>query len=140
MALDRRSILLEMRKSSQLKGVKPCFVLVKYKTEERTYSGEYILSMNKTVLYFQKISKFFSLLHPKDDFQMDITKYCAYKFLHLRGRSNFTLYKEDGETFSIDYMTGTRETFATEDNMVRIAKELKALGLQDMEDDNNGKE
>jgi len=47
---------------------------------------------------------------------------------------------QDGETLKVDYLNQTRESFQTVDNMERIAKELKALGLQDMEELKNGKE
>ena len=138
--MDRRSILLEMRKSGQLKGVKPCFVMVKHKMNNQAYSGEYILSIKDQTIFFQKISKIFHLLHPSDDFSINVKDYVAYKFLHQVGKSSFTLFQKDGKTIKVDYMTGTREAFSTMDNMERIAKELKALGLQDMEEIEDGKE
>lgn len=129
-----------MRKSGQLKGVKPCFVIIKHRMDNKSYSGEYILSIKESTLYFQKISRIFHLLHPNADFKVDAKDFVAYKFNHLSGRSSFTLFMQDGETLKVDYLNQTRESFQTVDNMERIAKELKALGLQDMEELKNGKE
>ena len=130
--MDRKAFLLEMRKAHQLKGLKPCFVMVKYKSD-KLYHGEYIMSIKENTLCFQKINKFFAMLRPEADFELIATEYDFYKFETKRARATLTLYKKDGEYFSLDYMIGTKETFATEDNMERIAKCFDALGLHKME-------
>ena len=130
--MDRKGFLLEMRKAAQLKGSKPCFVIVRYK-KDKYYHGEYIMSIKENTLYFQKINRLFQMLRPEGDFSLVITEYDFYKFETKRARATMLLYKEDGEIFSTDYMIGTRETFSTEDNMERIAKCFDALGLHRME-------
>lgn len=130
--MDRKSFLLEMRKAHQLKGQKPCFVMVKYRAD-RFYHGEYIMSIKEDVLHFQKINRLFQMLRPEGDFTIRILDYDYYKFETKRARASLTLYKSNAEVFTVDYMIGTKETFATEDNMERIAKCFLALGLHRME-------
>ena len=130
--MDRKSFLLEMRKAGQLKGQKPCFVMVKYRLD-RFYHGEYIMSIKEDTLYFQKINRLFQMLRPQDDFILKINEYDFYKFETKRARASLILYKSNSDIFTLDYMIGTKETFATEDNMERIAKCFDALGLQRVE-------
>lgn len=136
--MDRKGFLLEMRKAGQLKGLKPCYVVVKYRAD-KFYHGEYIMSIKDKILYFQKVNRLFGMLRPESDFTLTITEYDFYKFETKKARATLTLYKKDGEIFSIDYMIGTRETFATEDNMERIAKIFDELNLHRMEEIKNGK-
>ena len=130
--MDRKSFLLEMRKAGQLKGQKPCFVMVKYRLD-KFYHGEYIMSIKEDVLHFQKINRLFQMLRPQDDFILKINEYDFYKFETKRARASLILYKSNSDIFTLDYMIGTKETFATEDNMERIAKCFDALGLHRME-------
>ena len=134
--MDRKSFLLEMRKAHQLKGQKPCFVMVKYKSD-KFYHGEHIMSIKEDILHFQKINRLFQMLRPDSDFSIKITDYDYYKFETKRAMASLVLYKSNSDTFTIDYMIGTKETFATEDNMERIAKCFDALGLHKMEVRNN---
>lgn len=136
--MNRRSFLLEMRKSGQLKGDKPCFVVLKYKDENRSYRGEYILSQRYDNLYLQKINRLFEMLRPKDDFSVSIHSFIGFKIESNNSRNSFILYKENGELLKMDYMVGLKETFSTEENIERIAKVLTEKGLKRIEDDING--
>jgi len=136
--MNRRSFLLEMRKSGQLKGDKPCFVVLKYKDENRNYRGEYILSQRYDNLYLQKINRLFEMLRPKDDFSVSIHSFIGFKIESNNSRNSFILYKENGELLKMDYMVGLKETFSTEENIERIVKVLTEKGLKRIEDDING--
>lgn len=136
--MDRRSFLLEMRKAHQLKGLKPCYVIVKYKGD-KYYHGEYIMSIEENTLFFQKINRIFQILRPEGDFSLNIKDYDFYKLDTKRVRATLSLFKKSGEVFSIDYMIGTRESFSTEDNMERITKCFDSLGLHRMEVKENAK-
>ena len=89
--MNRRSFLLEMRKSGQLKGDKPCFVVLKYKDENRSYRGEYILSQRYDNLYLQKINRLFEMLRPKDDFSVGIHSFIGFKIESNNSRNSFNI-------------------------------------------------
>lgn len=136
--MNRRSFLLEMRQSGQLKGDKPCFVVLKYSDESRIYRGEYIFSQRNDNLYFQKINRLFEMLRPKDDFTVKVNSFIGFKFEYSSRRNSFILFKENGDILKLDYMVGLKETFSTEENMERIAKVLTEKGLKRIEGDING--
>ena len=55
--MERRELLLQMRKNHTLKGLKPAFVSLKINSG-KIYTGgnaNFILSLDKNILFFQKI-------------------------------------------------------------------------------------
>ena len=132
--MDRRSFLMEMRKAHQLKGDKPCFVVIKFSNNGKKYKGEYILSLRDDILYFQKINRLFEILRPVDDFNLNVFDFIGFIIKRLNRRNSLILYKENEDILSIDYMVGLRETFSTEENIERICKVLVEKGLKRIEE------
>ena len=130
--MDRRGFLLEMRKAHQLKGLKPCYVMINLRLDKH-YHGEYIMSIREDKLYFQKINRLFGMLRPDSDFEITITDYSYFKIEMKKARASLILYKDDGDYISMDYMIGTKESFSTEDNIERITKCFLELKLHRME-------
>ena len=130
--MDRRGFLLEMRKAHQLKGLKPCYVMINLRLD-KPYHGEYIMSIREDKLYFQKINRFFGMLRPDSDFEITITEYSYFKIEIKKARASLILYKDNGDYIAIDYMIGTKESFSTEDNIERITKCFLELKLHKME-------
>ena len=93
--MDRRSFLMEMRKAHQLKGDKPCFVVIKFSNNGKKYKGEYILSLRDDILYFQKINRLFEILRPVDDFNLNVFDFIGFKIKRLNRRNSLILYKEN---------------------------------------------
>ena len=133
--MDRKSFLLEMRRQGQLKGDKPCFVMVKYHDDKRRYRGEYILSLRNDTFYLQKINRLFEMLRPNDDFELNINNFIGFKIEALNHRNAFTLYSKEDEIISFEYMVGLKETFSTEENVERIGKVLIEKGLKRIEEE-----
>ncbi|MCR5231839.1 MAG: hypothetical protein K6B64_04255 [Acholeplasmatales bacterium] len=132
--MNRRSFLLEMRREGQLKGDKPCFVMVKYNDGNRSYRGEYIMSLRNDKFYFQKVNRLFEMLRPKDDFELKVKDFIGFKVKALNHRNAFMLYSND-DILSFEYMVGLRETFSTEENIERIGKVLVEKGLKRIEEE-----
>ncbi len=130
--MDRRGFLLEMRKAHQLKGLKPCYVMINLRLD-KLYHGEYIMSIREDKLYFQKINRLFGMLRPESDFEITITDYSYFKIEIKKARASLILYKDNGDYISMDYMIGTKESFSTEDNIERITKCFLELKLHRME-------
>lgn len=132
--MDRRNFLLEMRKQGQLKGEKPCFVMVKYYDSKRRFRGEYVLSLRNDTFYFQKVNRLFEMLRPNDDFELNVKDFIGFKIEALNHRNAFMLYSKDEDVISFEYMVGLRETFSTEENIERICKTLIEKGLKKVEE------
>lgn len=132
--MDRRALLLELRTSGKLKGMKPCFVTLGQNIG-KVYTGgtsDFIMSYKNKLLHFQKLSFFFHVLKPKDDFSVDMTKFTEYHF-EDKGRfmKSLFLYTKDGRFLQINYQANMPHTFSTEENIARIIEDLKGLGMKE---------
>ena len=95
--MDRRGFLLEMRKAHQLKGLKPCYVMINLRLD-KPYHGEYIMSIREDKLYFQKINRLFGMLRPDSDFEITIGVSSSF----LSGITISWLFAKAFKTFFID--------------------------------------
>ena len=133
--MDRKNFLLGMRKDGKLKGDKPCYVMVKYRIENKRYRGEYIMSLRNDKFYFQKVNRLFEMLRPNDDFELNVKDFIGFKIEGLNHRNACILYSKEDEVISFEYMVGLRETFSTEENIERISKVLIEKGLKRIEEE-----
>ena len=140
--MDRKGILLDLRNEGKLKGIKPAFVTLR-PNMGKIYnggSGTFIMSIRNDVLHFQKLSFFIHRLVPGDDFEVNAKRFTEYKLDRRTALAILYLYDSEGRFLQIVYQIGTRETFATEDNISRILKELEEkYGLKQV-GDNYGEE
>ncbi|MGM9969924.1 MAG: hypothetical protein ACI35S_05965 [Anaeroplasma sp.] len=134
--MSRRELLLDLRQKGKLKGLKPCFVLFRHNLG-KIYNegrGEFIMSYRNDILYFQRISSFFKRLLPKQDFTINVRRFVEYKIFRKSYMASMYLYDKDGYYLEFHYQVGTKETFSTEENIVRIIDELKKIGIKELED------
>ena len=140
--MDRKAILLDLRNEGKLKGIKPCFVNLRPNIGKiyNGGSGTFIMSLRDDTLHFQKLSFFLHRLQPNDDFSINVKRFTEYRIDRRTSLAVLYLYDSEGRFLQIIYQIGTRETFATEDNISRITKELEEkFGLK-LAGDNYGKE
>ena len=140
--MDRKGILLDLRNEGKLKGLKPCFINLRPNIGKiyNGGSGTFIMTIRDNTLYFQKLSFFLHRLQPKDDFSVNAKRFTEYKIDRRTALAVLYLYDSEGRFLQIIYQIGTRESFATEDNISRIIKELETtIGLKEA-GDNNGEE
>lgn len=132
--MNRKDYLLELRQEGKLKGKKPCFITLKL-NKGRIYNlgtADFIMSYKDDTLYFQRLSLFFKTLKPKLDFTLNAKRFVEYKFTKKQFMTMLTLYDTAGMFIEIYFQTGTKETYATEDNIYRILRELEAKGLKEI--------
>ncbi len=140
--MDRKGILLDLRNEGKLKGLKPCFINLRPNIGKiyNGGSGTFIMTIRDNILYFQKLSFFLHRLQPSDDFTVNAKRFTEYKIDRRTALAVLYLYDSEGRFLQIIYQIGTRESFATEDNISRIIKELETtIGLKEA-GDNNGEE
>ncbi|MCR5112398.1 MAG: hypothetical protein K6A63_00520 [Acholeplasmatales bacterium] len=126
--MDRRAYLMDMRKNGLLKGLKPCFVSLKLNGGKiyNEGSADFIMSLKNGVLHFQKLSFLFRNLKPKDDFDVHAGRFIEYRLDTSKNFLNtLDFYDKDGNYLEIIYAKGREDTLSTEDNIVRIIKELE---------------
>ncbi len=139
--MERRELLLQMRKDKTLKGLKPAFVTLKLNTG-KIYTGgtsNFILSLKNNILYFQKITLFLKKLKPKEDFEINAKRFTEYT-LETRGYTKILyLFDKAGYFLEIRYLYGTKQTAPSDDNISRIIAELKET-INLVEANNDGTE
>lgn len=125
--MTRQELLLSMRKSHTLKGLKPAFVTLRMNAG-KIYSGpfgNFILSLRDNILYFQKISTFLRRLQKKYDFEINAKRFNRFQIINKNYFKVLYLYDSEGCYLEITYMYGNREFASTEENIYRITEELK---------------
>jgi len=130
--MQRRRIIMELRNTGKLKGVKPCIVYLKRNMGKIYNEGQadFVMSMNKTMLHFQKLSLFLRRLQPKEDFSIDLRIMEAYAFTVRSFNNTLTLFDRNKRFIEIHYHKGIADTFTTEDNIDRIIKVLEEMGIK----------
>lgn len=142
--MNKHQILMDMRNEHTLKGLKPCFVILS-SANGKLYTGstsDFIMSLKKGVLYFQRLSMFFHTLKPKDDVSYPISTFIEYKIVKKSSFSSLLyLYTKEGNYIQISYQTGLPDTQSTEYNLSKILEELEEAGIKQAElEDSNDEE
>lgn len=135
--MDKRELLLTMRKDHTLKGLKPAFVNLRMNTGQIYYGpyGEFIMSLRNDILYFQKISTFLKRRQPKYDFEVKCARFSSYTIDVKSYMKTLYLYEESGRFMEIGYMYGTKASASSDENIYRIIEELKkTIGLVEASD------
>lgn len=132
--MQRKEIIMNIRSSGQLKGLKPCFVFLRQNIG-KIYTGtqaDFIMSLKNNTLYFQKLSFLFRKLKPKDDFELNIKMFKEYAILKRTLENILCLYDHKKNFIEIHYHKGIADTYITEDNIARICKVLDDAGIKEI--------
>lgn len=132
--MQRRRIVMELRNSGKLKGVKPCMIYLKNNLGKIYNEGhaDFVMSMKDNTLYFQRISSVLKQLKPKDDFSLDLRRFREYAFFQHSFYNVLCLYDKDKRYIEIHYNKGVPDTYPTEDNINRIIKTLEERGIREI--------
>ncbi len=133
--MQRRRIIMELRNSGKLKGVKPCMIYLKNNMGKIYNEGhaDFVMSIKDNTLYFQKLSSFLRQLKPKEDFSLDLRRFKEYAFFQHSFYNVLCLYDKDKRYIEINYNKGIADTFPTEDNVNRIIKVLEEKGIREID-------
>ncbi len=139
--MNKKAFLLEMRQTGKLKGLKPCYISLKFNSG-KIYNGgnaNFIMSLRNGTLYFQKYSKLFSKLQPSGDFSVNAKRFKDYTVIDNKLFKILSLKDSEGFSLEIYYNIYGDNTLSTIENIDRIVSELKDLyGLKLLkEDDKN---
>ncbi len=131
--MDRRNIVQTLRINGQLKGVKPCVIFLKKNFGNIYLNGmaTFVMTMKNNKIFFQRLSTFFHELKPKDDFEIDLSRFESYIHVERSYYNILCLYAKSRDFIEINYDKGTADTYPTEDNISRIIEELQKLGLKE---------
>ena len=138
--MDKKEFIQTLRSNRIIKGNRPAYVYLR-KNFGNIYKGrksDFILSIRKNELHFQKVT-LFKGLRPKDDFTLNINDFVHFKFIAYNILFNsLCLYDKDRNFIEIHYDTKRKDSYETEVNMDDIVKRLAEAGLtplKDSEDD-----
>ncbi len=133
--MQRKAIVMNVRTSGLLKGVKPCVIFLKNNIGKIYNEGQsdFILTIkNNRYLNFQKLSFFLHRLKPKEDFTLDLNNFKEYSFVKHMYHNTLCIYDYKKRFIEIHYHKGIEDTFPTEDNMSRIIKILEEKGIKEI--------
>lgn len=133
--MQRRRIVMDLRTSGLLKGVKPCVIYLKNNLGKIYNEGQadFVLTIkNNRFLNFQKLSFFLHRLKPKDDFTLDLNNFKEYSFFQHMYYNTLCIYDNHKRFIEIHYNKGVSDTYPTEDNMSRIIKILEEKGIKEI--------
>lgn len=136
--MDKREVLLNLRKSRKLKGLKPCFVYLKNNIGKIYNEGraKFIMSYDKGVLYFQKLT-FFNNINEDDDFYLNCKRFVSLEHIDNGIFKVLRLIDKNNLFIDIYYKARRKDSISTEDNILRIIEELKKLNIVEVKDGEN---
>lgn len=134
-ALNRKLIILENRTKGLLKGHRPAIVFLK-KNQGKIYeggAGDFIMSIGKDALHFQRLSMFTKKLVPEKDFMLPLHRIKSYHLRTVNIITNcLTLYTTEKFYIEISYNTKTPDSYESEMNIQSILKILKERNIMEM--------
>ena len=124
--MEKKELLLALRREGKLKGHKPCFVYLKHNLGKIYNEGnaKFIMSLKDDKLYFQRLT-FFNNIKEEDDFTLNVKRFKEYNLIDKTISMTLILYDINGLFIEINYKARRKDSFTTEDNIVRILDELK---------------
>lgn len=140
--MTRKEILMYVRASGYLKGLKPAVIYLK-PNAGKIYNGKYkvfVMSIKNNILYFQSLSRFLKKLDFKYDFEIKLDDVIRYQFITSNRTFNaLVLFLKERKFLDVYFDKGLRDTFVTEDNISRTIDVIKNKGIKElvMKEDNN---
>lgn len=134
--MNRKELVMQYRTSRLLKGHRPAVIFLK-KNIGKIYTegaADFILSLGKEELYFQRLSTFTRRLLPQKDFTLSLTRIKTY---HLREYNPFTkcltLYTAENFFIEIFYYVRLADGYETEANIESLIQTLEERGVKEVQ-------
>lgn len=132
--LNRKQIILYYKTNRLLKGHKAVIVSLKRNIGKIYLEGQadFIMSLGKDQLHFQRLSFFSKKLLPDKDFDLALNRIKTYHLKKINiAYNSLTLYTFEKFFIEIFYCTGTADTYEGEMNIKGIIKALTELGIKE---------
>lgn len=133
LTLNRKQIILYYRTNRLLKGHKPVIVSLKRNIGKIYQDGQadFIMSMGKENMFFQRLSFFSKKLLPEKDFELSLNRIKSYDLRKENiAVSCLTFYTFEKYFLEIRYFCGTSDTYEGESNIRSIIKALEERGVK----------
>ncbi len=131
--MNRKEILLYHRTNRALKGHKPAIVYLS-RTRKEIYEGgqgDFIMSLGKEYLWFQKLSFFTKNLVPKKDFKIALDDIASYLVVQKNIATRIlTFYTKNRNFVELHFFIGTSDTYESEANIKLILNALEERGIR----------
>ena len=136
--MTQKELLISLRSSGVLKGVKPVMVKLT-KNKGGIYQegkADYVMTIKDNFLHFQRLSKFLKKPMPNLDFSLNLRNFKEYNVMTMNSYVNCVfLYNKKGQYIQFFYTKGLKETYFSEDNLFRMLKEMEKLGIRQMKEE-----
>lgn len=133
--MNRKQIILEYRTNRLIKGHRPGVIFLKQNKGNIYMEGtaDFIISIGKEKIYFQRLSWLFKKLLPKKDFNININNIKSYNLRIINPVVKcLTLYTIDKNYLEIFYYIKSNDTYETEMNIEEIIKILSNNGIKEL--------
>lgn len=132
--MKRKEIILFFRTNRLLKGHKPAVVYLKQNRGNIYNEGQadFIFSISKDRLHFQRLSFFTKRPLPEKDFSFERENIKSMNVREVNVVTNcLTIYTFKRNFIEIYYNTKSPDTYETEDHIASIVKLLKEQGVKE---------
>ena len=130
--MNRKQIILEYRTSGLLKGHRPSIVFLKQNRGQIYKEGtaDFIMSIGKENLHFQRLSFFMKRLVPNKDFSFSLSRIKSYNLRQINlAVKCLTLYTVEKFYLEVYFYANTRDTYESEMNIASVIKILEERGV-----------
>ncbi|MCM1130698.1 MAG: hypothetical protein NC310_05490 [Roseburia sp.] len=133
--MNRKQIIMQYRISGMLKGHRPSVIFLKQNAGKIYTQGtaDFLMTIGKENLYFQRLSLFTKKLLPEKDFSLRLERIKSYNVRLVNSVVKcFTLYTFERYYLEIFFYVGTTDTYETETNIAGIIKMLEYRGIKEI--------
>ncbi len=133
--MNRKQLVMQYRTTRKIKGHRPAIIFLK-KNIGQIYnegSADFMMSIGKEDLYFQRLSTFTKKLIPEKDFQLHLNRVKTYHLRQINPMTQcLTLYTAEKFFLEIFFYCNLPDGYETEANIESTIKMLEERGVKEV--------
>lgn len=133
--MNQSDTILFYRTNRKIKGLRPSIISLKKNIGKIYLEGQadFIMSLGKEEIFFQRLSLFTKKLIPQKDFSLSLARIKSFNLREETIVSNcLTLYTFEKQFIEIRYNKGTPSTYESETNVKELIKYLTSAGKTEL--------
>lgn len=133
--MNRKQLIMQYRTSRQIRGHRPAVIFLKQNKGKIYMEGtaDFIMSIGKENLYFQRLSLFTKKLIPQKDFSLNIDRIKSYNVRIVNPVTKcLALYTVEKFYLEIYFYIKTTDSYETETNVDSLIKMLEERGVKEI--------
>lgn len=133
--MNQSDTILFYRTNRKIKGLRPSIISLKKNIGKIYLEGQadFIMSLGKEEIFFQRLSLFTKKLIPQKDFSLSLARIKSFNLREETIVSNcLTLYTFEKQFIEIRYNKGTPSTYESETNVKELIKYLTSAGKKEL--------